>query len=574
MLAILTAVMAPAALFGVFVLAGAAFAKSLHPRIGTDGAAMIGLAWLGGAGLVAFWTSFIDLRLGSVVGVLGMIVSLGAIAWSRGWRRWRVVVPVGLVSIGSVLATIGLFRLWMVERAPFELAMTRTVAWVLPVDNVLPSNLADWLAGDRPRFLSGDWLPSDRPPLQTGLLLLARGVLAPLAAVSRGLEGTDLAYGTSVAAQAVWVVSVVALVWALGHTTRIAVATVAFVAAVPTTYINMVYTWPKLLAGAFIVGAIAVLVAAVRRAELQVTSVILAAVLSLLAIMSHGGAVFVLPAVLTLAAIVFARRSWAERARMAAGALAAFALVYAPWIVFQRMVAPPGDRLLKWHLAGVVDVDDRSFLRALADQYAASSWMELLQVRATNLATALWPQSLEGSDVWRDGWQDRAQHAAFFNTAAAIGLGAALVGAVLVMALISRIRRRRDDQLRDAAGLSLLMLACIVLWSLVLFQSEAATVHQGSQAWLMILSAVPFAWVAFRRWRLATWIILPAQALWTIVVFADSAFYADAPMSPAAVLTLCVGLAVVAAAIITSPGRSVRSAAARSGRPIGYTRST
>ncbi|WP_203580587.1 hypothetical protein [Microbacterium hibisci] len=574
MLAILTAVMAPAALFGVFVLAGAAFAKSLQPRVGADGAVMMGLAWLGAAGLVTFWTSFIDLRLGSVVGVLGVIVSLGAIVWSRAWRRWRAIVPVGLVAVGSTLATVGLFRLWMAPVGLFEFSRTRTVAWMLPVDNVLPSALADWLAGDRPQFLSGDWLPSDRPPLQTGLLLLARGVLGPLAGISRGFAGEELAYGTSVAAQSLGVVSIVALMWALGYTTRIAVATVAFVAALPTTYINMVYTWPKLLAAAFIVGAIAVLVAAVRRAESQVTSVILAAVLSLLAIASHGGAVFVLPAVLTLAVIVFARCNWAERGRMTAGAIAAFALIYAPWIAFQRIVAPPGDRLLKWHLAGVVEVDDRSFLRALVDQYAASSWMELLQVRASNLATALWPQSLEGADVWRDGWQDRAQHAAFFNTAAAIGLGAALVGGVLVTALISRIRHRRDDRLHDAAGLSLLMLACIVLWSLVLFQPEAAIVHQGSQAWLMILSAVAFGWVAFTRWRLATWIILPAQALWTIVVFADSAFYADAPMSPAAVSTLCVGVAVVATAIITSPGRSVRSAAARSGRPIGYTRST
>lgn len=574
MLAILTAVMAPAAVFGIFVLAGAMVAKSVRPRIGAVGSSMFGLAWLGGAAYFTFWASSLHPRFGTVVGIAGVVLSIAAIVWSRAWREWRAITPIALVAAGSSIATIGLFRLWEVDRGPFELAMTRTVGWVLPVDNVLPVALADWMGGDRPPLLSGDWLPSDRPPLQAGLLLLVRGVLGPFGEIAPQLPGELLAFGTSVAAQSMWVVSVVSLMWALGYRTRVAIATAGFVAALPTTYINMVFTWPKLLAGAFIVGALAALVAAVRRVESSVQSVVLAATLTLLAVVSHGGAVFVMPAVLVLAAIVVMRCGWLDRGRLAVGVLVAFVLVYVPWMLFQRFVAPPGDRLLKWHLAGVVDVDDRSFLRALADQYGALSWAQIAQARVSNLATALWPQSLEGVDIWREGWEERAQHAAFFNTAAAIGLSAGLVGVVLAMALIARIRHRRDDHLRDAARLSLMMLACVVLWALVLFQPEAATVHQGSQAWLIVLGAVPFGWVAFKRWRLAVLALLPVQALCTIAVFAPSSFYVNANIDSAAVLALSLGIVGVAAGIVSSRWSDARSVAVGFGTPTAYTRNT
>ena len=41
--------------------------------------------------------------------------------------------------------------------------------------------------------------------------------------------------------------------------------------------------------------------------------------------------------------------------RLAGGLLAL--VLYAPWLAYQRLYDPPGDRLLKWHLAGVTEVE-------------------------------------------------------------------------------------------------------------------------------------------------------------------------------------------------------------------------
>jgi len=69
--------------------------------------------------------------------------------------------------------------------------------------------------------------------------------------------------------------------------------------------------------------------------------------------------------------------------------------LYLPWMLFQTLIDPPGNRLLKWHLAGVQEVDGRNFLTALRDSYGALSWHDYLQGKLLNIKADDEVQDLE-----------------------------------------------------------------------------------------------------------------------------------------------------------------------------------
>ena len=50
--------------------------------------------------------------------------------------------------------------------------------------------------------------------------------------------------------------------------------------------------------------------------------------------------------------------------------VASFVLLTIPWSGYQHYVDPPGNRLLKWHLAGVVGIDPRGVGETLRDSYS------------------------------------------------------------------------------------------------------------------------------------------------------------------------------------------------------------
>lgn len=556
---------------------GAALVRASSGRVGAVGAIVGGMVAIGAAGMLTVAATYIDSRLGVAVALALPVIAVATVVWSKGWIWWRWWAPLSLASGGVVVATLGLFGVWAIDRDPFEIAMTRTVGWTLPVDAAIPSMLATWFAedGERAPLLEGDWLPGDRPPLQAGLLLMMRALLAPLTPLLSAADaerGVDFA--ASVGVQLCWVAGVVALLWSLGYGARTTVATIAFVGAVPTTYINTVFTWPKLLAGGFAVAGVGVLIAALREREGRVAAVVLASAASAFALLAHGAAAFVIPLSVSLAVFTLVRMPTRRALWTATAAVGAAAAVYLPWMFFQRIVSPPGDRLLKWHLAGVVRVDDRSLLTALVDQYASTPLDELVGARLSNLTTAFRLDLFAGWDVWNPGWLDRMQHAQFFSTTAALGIGSVLLIAMLVRAALDRRLWKRDEALRDGVKVVGATVACMLLWALLLFSPEAATVHQGSQAWMLIFAAVPFAWLAGRHPKTLLGVILPVQGVLTLASFWPTAHYAEAPWRISGIALLAVGIAAVVVAIVSAQTTGAPMAAVRFGTPTAYTRSS
>ena len=70
-----------------------------------------------------------------------------------------------------------------------------------------------------------------------------------------------------------------------------------------------------------------------------------------------------------------------------AGAAMSFVAVYLPWFIFQKFIDPPGDRLLKWMLAGHIPPTEKGFREVLWDAYGSLTLDTWVDGRLANLSS-------------------------------------------------------------------------------------------------------------------------------------------------------------------------------------------
>ncbi len=477
-----------------------------------------GIASWAGASWVAFLAWWVHPVLGTLASVALVAAAVLVAARARAWRYWRSAAPVLGLVVGIVVVYVGLTYLWHGETGAFTLAEARFTDGMLPPDNAIPHLLEDAIASGRSTHgLIGDWNGSDRPPLQAGFLLLVRAFAAPLAGADAG------AFGGSVVAQAMWIPALYALLRAVRASTRASTAGVLLAATMGTSLVNTIYTWPKMLSAALVIAACVFLIEARRDRAFFRPGVVLASISVALALLAHGAAAFAAPLIVALA-IAAMRGKRGERRAVAATigwAGVAALLTYAPWLLYARFADPPGDRLVKWHLAGVIPADDpRSFLRALVDSYRDLTFTDWVAGRWTNLTTAFNLDPTAGVRCWCSDALGTRQSAEFFTTTTALGVVYPLVVVAMVAVLVRRLRRRalrgEDRLLLSVVWLSL---ASIALWCLAMFIPGSTLVHQGSQVWLLLLAGAAAVWLE-RRAGAWVWGIVGFQALATLVVYA------------------------------------------------------
>lgn len=488
---------ATAAVIGGFIFASGI----LLTRRWSAGREHVAIAYgLGVLGLVSF-AVFIAYWMSPRAGVLLSFVVIGAslvhLGIERAWRHWRVALPLVAIAAGILLTYLAILGFRASGAGDFYLVREFARGLAQTPDNLLSFLVSDRIANGLPThdFLD-NWNGSDRPPLLAGFILLVRGLAAPVMGVQ------NAAFGASVIGQLLWVPALFAFLRAWGFSRAASAPALLLVGAAGTTLVNTLYTWPKLMAAAFVLASCALLLDAIRRRRFFTRSFVGAVLLFTLAVLSHGAAAFSLPLVVGLG--IAAYRGQRPRRILATTAVAGFAglLVYLPWMLYQRLADPPGDRLLKWHLAGVIDEDSRTFAQAAADAYGSLTPAEWLAGRLANLAAVFDPRPF-GSATATDPLQARVEAEAF-TTTAALGLAAALIVVVTVIIAIRAVRTRtlvwtdRRFLLLVAASL-----ACILFWCLLMFLPGSTTVHQGSHVWLLILIAAPIAWIATRHRRIA-----------------------------------------------------------------------
>jgi hypothetical protein len=498
-LAVLAAFVAEALLLVAPGIAALALATRKVAAGPATGMAMV-FAGSGSAALVTFWAWYASPDLGRATSVTVLVASALVLALLNpqdlvrtAGMKWPLLTAlfVGMFFIGLAFVQGGIHA-----------GALHTVGlrfWVSP-DNKVPLLFAERLADARPLrgFLIGNWHSSDRPPLQSGI------VLGQYPLFGDRVIGYQL---LATAAQMAWLPATWAALRGRGYGERRIFVVLLATATTGVVFVNSVFVWPKMLAGGFAIAALAVLVSRVPADRWRHADV-LVAVLCGLSFLSHGGTAFALLALIPAIYVLVKRRStW----RGVAVVALTLGVLYVPWYAYQRLVDPPGDRLIKWQLAGVIEEDPRSAPRALIDQYRSLSFGELIDHKAGNVLTliarpAMWQVDPAGVS-WRHGFFNVARIAQLNNLACSAG--PLLLGLAALFVPASRRRLGR------APPLALFTVLAVLAWVLLLFGGEGATTIIATgpyAAVLMFIALLALGVTVLPRWAASA--ILAINALW------------------------------------------------------------
>jgi hypothetical protein len=465
-----------------------------------------GLAGIAANGYLAFWLWFLSPPIGHAVSFLLPIFGIAWLLWigrkldapARAVVK-SLALPAALVLCAALLTLSAGFLYGGIDK-PLETPWTR-FSHRLPPDNMLPFLFAEEVRIGRfykPFFEGGH--SSDRPPLQAGIALSQYPFLP------RPRESGYTSLG--VILQSLWIFAMWLLLRAFNLDPRIITLALLVTLFSGFTFLNSFFVWPKLLAAAFMIGFSAMLLVESCAAELTRAAplMILAGALLAFSLLSHGGSAFALIGVALAAA---ALRQHLPLKSIGIVCAAAFVL-YLPWLLYQKLFDPPGDALLKLHLAGIDHPGNGSFLSALAGAYRAISPHIFFQ---NKIANARWAFDYENQffgrlfdllSAVRRGRSSEAASAAldirslaFFHFMPNLGFLAAGI-----VAFAAGIRKRfRSPVWRVSARLWLVVICILIPWCLLMFKPESTSIHQGSYvAVLFAYSAAILALCSTARW--------------------------------------------------------------------------
>lgn len=482
--------------------------------------ALWGAAASGTCAYLSFWCLFFDPASGHFV-LLAMLIAAGMVVLNSGVRLTsfqrkackQIFLPFSLCLIYSAaLLIISISSVGPIDQ-PLEVVRSR-FSHVLPVDNALPFLFAkNVLANNFQSPMFADWLGSDRPPLQSGYFLLSTlGLHSPRwiwlqGELSYQVQGTIL--------QSFWIAGLWFLLNSMKLRRTAIIGAVAVCAVSGFALVHGIFVWPKLLP-VFHLSLIAGYILSADRAWLSDTRVgALLACNAALALICHGGSFFALAGL-----GVIALSTWRiPSARfLIVGVLVGIAILL-PWSLYQHYFDPPGDRLLKWHLAGVVAIDGRSFSSAFADAYRSMTLKEFFSIRLSQFdalvgSSWLWPWlqvkaiffQLTASEILQ------LRNGQFYSLIAALGFFAW----VPLMLFLPRFSQDREM----AAARKLLMSSAltVAIWVLSMYERGSATIHQGSLA--VMVFALAGCFLCCFAWRpAAAWLLLFFQFLICIAVY-------------------------------------------------------
>jgi hypothetical protein len=477
---------------------------------GARGQLVLGLAGLVGIaanGYFAFWLWFFSPRVGHAVSFLLPILEIAWLLWSGAKLDpparadvKSLALPAALVLCASLLVLSAGFAYGGLDK-PIETPWTR-FSHRLPPDNLLPFLFAEEVRIGhiyKPFFEGGH--SSDRPPLQAAIALSQY----PFLPQPRALGYTALA----AILQSLWIYAVWLLLRAFHIDAR--AVTLAFLVTLFSgfTFLNTFFVWPKLLAAAFMLAFSILLLVDNFAAKLarDLPLMILAGALLAFGLLSHGASAFAVIGMI-LAAAALRRRLPFKSIAVVCGA--AFVL-YLPWLLYQRLVDPPGDALLKLHLAGVDHPTDGPFLPVLAAAYRSLTPHIFFENKIANARwifdyeKPFWGRVLDLCSAALRGRSAEAAAAAFDLRSLSFfhfvpNLGFLVAGALAFIAGVYK----RSPAWRVSARLWLLVGCILVPWCLLMFKPESTSIHQGSYVAVLL---------AFSAAVLALWSIAPLLAI-------------------------------------------------------------
>lgn len=460
-----------------------AAAMLVAARLGIRGVPLllaIGLLASGLTGMLGFWAYYGERLIGETLSFLVVFASVAAAAWAL-WGGHLPKRLLGALALPLGLWLLGTAFLYFLGYAhggaeiPLHMATAR-FSHPLPGDHMIPDFFADWFFAHGhdgvPAVFPGEWRSSDRPPLQVGYALLQR----PFHWNPSGTDYQAMAVGL----QQLWIVGLWALLVAarVGRVTKGLVLTAALLS--PLAIVNGFFVWPKLLPAAMTLAVAAlVLTPSWERVRSSLWGAALVAGLCGVAMMGHGSTVFALVA-LAAAAAWRGLPGWRW---IGVGALVGV-LIMAPWSAFQKYEDPPGNRVVKWTLAGVEDIDDRGTVEAIVDSYREAGVSGALENKRASFRAIVGGR--EAFDTLR-GALDSGDLEEVVRSVRVVGFFYLLPSMWLLLlaplAMLAGLRRARAPAEWALATRSLAVFAIgTVIWGLVLWGGEEfkAVVHHSA----------------------------------------------------------------------------------------------
>lgn len=450
--------------------------------------------------LLATYWGIRDLTLITLTGftLAGIFTYLGFWVWLLSPTTGKVYSVVFLLTISTMLLQLckvigseakALLRpllwvagLWAVYAvfllafgmAPFNLnsplaSVAIRFTHPLPMDNQLPYIFAQQLlAGHVASPMIGEWLSSDRPPLQTAYFLMSGCGLLPYAELHYQVAATLL--------QSLWIIGM----WLVLHTAKLSRFAIFISLLLPMfsgfAFVHGLFTWPKLFPVVYLAGVLAILLSASLSYLKDWRVGMLIGAAAGLAMLCHAGSMFALLG-LGITLLIFKR--FPSLPFIASVCITGITILLS-WNIYQKQFDPPGNRLLKWHLAGVKLKDSRSFSAALIENYSATTLETVVNNKLSNVfsmigdfpawirlslkATVSLVSHEEASNL--KNWQ-------FFNVLAALGLLAFIPLAALLV-------QKRNNERQLSLQFMTLCIAIAGVEVVLLFGPDGALIHQGA----------------------------------------------------------------------------------------------
>ncbi len=524
-------------IFGVFVIAGVVVTKRLWapapylaPAFGVIIVALIAL--------IVATTFFFSPVAGIIIAWVAFTGALVALRWFP-WKRWGKVTLWSSAAVTAYAVGLVAFGFLWGANGYSDSTMATRFFWPLPPDNMIPNLFADKLWHQTTgEFLLIDWRASDRPPLQAGFILLERSLLQPFLELSNLRQAVALAVGVGLVAQLLWVPAMYSGLRALRFKPKSTILGLAAAAVTPVIFTNSLYSWPKLLSAGLMIAAIALCLEMLFRRQSSLLNLCIAGAAVGLSMLAHGAGAFVLPVLIGLALALLLRRqeqqTFARRLRYLAAAGLSCIVTLAPWVAYQRYVDPPGDRLLKWHFAGIISRrEDLGFFDALWRQYAQLTPEQWASGKLLNLDTMLGLKGLINGLSTGSLSVDALKVLDFYSLAPATVLSVALSLILLAYFIVKRRFRSPASCLVSKVRLGLLGLMTLSLgiWVVAMFIPGSTVVHQGSHFFPLMFICFTFA-LGYEVIPKTTIVIFGLQAIFAVSLYVNSGLDAPGRIEP------------------------------------------
>ena len=437
-------------------------------------------------GYLAFWIYFWNTGAGTLYSIFVFLGS-AILVLKRGkvylndfsLKFWHPV----LASVLLAFFYLALGFLYGGLEHPLATARVR-FSHPLPVDNELPLLFAGIVSDKNSlRPYIADWLTSDRPPLQTGITLLQFPVFGDLQKLQYQILGVVLQTSIGIG------------VWLLFSDRQFSekdrVLIFLFLVFSNTLLVHSFYVWPKILPASLLMVGLALLQDARNNPDSSLRTIkgVFIGGAFAFAMLSHGGSVF---AILPIGLVLLAARRLPPTRILLASAIAAVFL-YLPWTGYQKFIDPPGNRLVKMHIGGSREIDDRSTLEVVIDSYSKLTFSQVLAKKAANFHYLF--RSIDNlmrdfsSGEWATGII-RLRKEAFFRLSYAL-----FIPALSTLVIPAKLVQQKPWSFSGAEMLVLIGFLGLMFWLLLMFGPPATvpSIHQGSLFIPIILTTGPFA---------------------------------------------------------------------------------